>query len=101
MSPTDSIEIPYYARDNNGKKRFLGYVTEAMAMAMEGVKVVRRKSSGKITQVIDRRDRLHRGEFSGQDVVSRPCSQRNHGKCVVTMLPNVGKWCYSLKGDGI
>jgi len=87
--------IPYY--DNRNK--LIGFITEEQAVALADVKLVRRKSTGELKRVIDTRERLHRGEFLGKDVTSRPVWELNHGKHFKEELES--GWVYALKGRGI
>lgn len=87
--------IPYYSFD----KRLLGFITEAQAVLLQDVKLVRRKRTGELKRVIDRIERLHAGEFLGRDVVSRPIWTMNDGRCFEEEL-----FChrvYALKGKRI
>lgn len=93
MSPDDGI--PYYSFD----KRLLGYVTEAQALLLLDVKLVRRKRTGQLKRVIDMSERLHPGEFLGRDVTSRPWWTGNDGKAYRQELDS--GWCYALRGKGI
>jgi hypothetical protein len=90
-----SDAIPYY--DNRNK--LIGFITEGQAVALADVKLVRRKSTGELKRVIDTRERLHRGEFLGKDVTSRPVWERNDGKCYEEELSS-GR-VFALKGRGI
>lgn len=68
-------------------------------MLMVGVRLVRRKSTGVLKRVIDEGERLHRGEFLGRDVTSRPLWSSNDGQHYRQELEN--GWVYALRGRNI
>lgn len=88
-------QIPYYSHD----KRLLGFITEAQALLLVDVKLVRRKRTKQLKRVIDLSERLHPGEFLGRDVTSRPWWTGNDGQHYKQELPS--GWVYSLRGKNI
>lgn len=96
---SEPVYVPYYDHQPHPHRRLIGYVTEEQAVLMVDVRLIRRKATGQLKRVIDRRDKLHVGEFGCSDVTSRPVKQKNDGKHYRQELES--GWVYALKGRGI